>query len=201
MGSALGPSTSITLLGRLVQTPRDEAAWKEFEKRYGPRICAWCLRRNVQAADAENVTQQVLVNMLLYIHTYKPEQGGFRKWLKVVTRHALGDCLQRQARAGQGTGDSEVLGVLKSVPAREDLVKALAEEFDLELLEVAMAWVREQVEPATWEAFCLTEREGVSSAEAAARLQMTVATLYAAKYRVKRMLEAKVRELGGPDQD
>jgi RNA polymerase sigma factor (sigma-70 family) len=201
MGSASGLSMNDTWLGRLMQVPPDPAAWSEFGKRYGPKIRSWCHRWNVQEADVDDVTQQVLLNLLQSIGTYQRPKGGFRKWLKRVTRNALGKYLKHQVRAGKGSGDTIVLHQLHSLEARKDFVKCLEEEFDLELLEVALGRVRQAVHPNTWEAFWLTEREKRTIAEAAAQLQMTVAAVYVARNRVKKMLEAALRELEGPDEE
>jgi RNA polymerase sigma-70 factor (ECF subfamily) len=85
--------------------------------------------------------------------------------------------------------------VLENVEARGDLVRRLEDEFDLELLEMAMAHVRQRVAPRTWEAYHLTAREGCPVPEVAARLQMNVATVYKAKSSVMQLLQAEVRKL------
>jgi DNA-directed RNA polymerase specialized sigma24 family protein len=51
------------------------------------------------------------------------------------------------------------------------------------------------VQPQTWEAFCLTTYEGLSGAEAATRLGLTVTSIYKAKSNVRKLLEAEVRSL------
>jgi hypothetical protein len=38
MGSDPDSRTSVTLLGRLSETPNDAAAWEAFVGRYGPKI-------------------------------------------------------------------------------------------------------------------------------------------------------------------
>jgi hypothetical protein len=70
--------------------------------------------------------------------------------------------------------------------------RRLAEEFDQELLERAMQEVQGLVEPHTWEAFRLTSQEGLSGAEAAARLNMAVTAVFKARSRVQQMLRERV---------
>src|SRR5262245_27156971 len=60
---AVETRTSVTLLARLRQIPADQAAWAEFTERYGRKIYAWCRRWNLQEADAEDVTQIVLLKL------------------------------------------------------------------------------------------------------------------------------------------
>jgi RNA polymerase sigma-70 factor (ECF subfamily) len=132
--------------------------------------------------------------------TYDPA-GSFRGWLKTVTRHTWSELRQAQERHGVGSGDTEVLGRLQTIEAREDLVKCLEEEFDQELLEEATARVRLRVAPHTWEAFRLVALEHRSGAEAAAALDMKVATVFVAKSKVQKMLREEVRRLEGPGSE
>src|SRR5262245_5428098 len=55
--------TSTTLLRRLRLTPADETAWAAFVGRYGGLIYRWCREWGLQPADAEDVTQNVLVEL------------------------------------------------------------------------------------------------------------------------------------------
>jgi RNA polymerase sigma-70 factor (ECF subfamily) len=168
-------------------------------RHYGPRIHAWCLRWNLQEADAQDVTQDVLLKLAKAMRdfNYDPSRS-FRAWLKTLTNHALSDFLESRQRAAQGSGDSQVIDMLHSVEARADLLLRLEEEFDRELLEEAMTRVRLRVEPQTWEAFRLTALEGLSGAEAAERIPMQVAQVFVAKRRVQKMLQDVVAKL---DQD
>jgi RNA polymerase sigma factor (sigma-70 family) len=193
---ARSPDTSPTLLGRLRQDPADPEAWNRFVLRYGPRIYAWCRQWRLQEADAQDVTQDVLVKLLARLRTFTYDAtGSFRAWLKTVTYHAWRDYLHGQRRAGQGSGDSDVLQGLHHLKAGEDLVRHLQEEFDLELLEEAAARVRLRVKPHTWEVYRLLTQERLSVEEVAGRLGMQVAMVFVARSKVKRMLREQVRRL------
>jgi RNA polymerase sigma-70 factor (ECF subfamily) len=131
---------------------------------------------------------------------YDPTRS-FRGLLKTLTRAAWSDLQAARQRPGGGSGDSTVLRLLEAVEAREELVKHLEEAFDLELLEEASARVRLRVAAHTWDAFRLTALEGLSGAEAAARLGMKVANVFVAKSEVQRMLQEEIRKLEGPGED
>ena len=75
--------TSASLLNRLRRDPNDQSAWNEFVNRYGPRIHAWCRHWNLQEADAQDVTQIVLLQLAAKMRTfvYDPSRS-FRAWLK-----------------------------------------------------------------------------------------------------------------------
>ncbi len=198
MDSSLPGGTSATLLGRLRQGAADQAAWAEFVRRYGRLIYQWCRRWKLPEAEAEEVTQTVLVRLVEKLRgfDYDPRKS-FRGYLKALTHYAWCDLLEGRRRPDLAAGGTGVLEALASAEARDDLTGRLQREFDQELLELAQERVRQRVEPHTWDAFRLTALEGQSGAEAAARLGMKVASLFAAKSKVQKMLQQEVRQLQG----
>jgi RNA polymerase sigma-70 factor (ECF subfamily) len=196
-GSSSG--TRITLLGRLLKDPTNQAVWSEFVEHYGGKVYGWCRKWNLQEADAQDVTQDVLVKLADKMKTfhYDPSRS-FRAWLKTITRHAWKDFLDSQKRLTKGSGDSGVAQMLDSLEARDDLLKHLEEEFDREILEEAMLRVRLRVAPQTWEAFRLTTMEGLSGAEAAERIPMRATQVFVAKHRVQKMLQEEIQKLEQP---
>lgn len=201
MSRASVSRTSPTLLGRLRQDPTDQAAWAEFVTRYSGLIYSWCQRWNVQDADTQDVTQEVLLRLANKMRTfiYDPARS-FRGWLKTLTQHALHDLRADRdpARLGGGEGKEDPL---HTVAARDDLLARLNEAFDLELLDEAMARVRLRVEPHTWEAFRLTALDGLSGAAAAKQLGVPVVTVFKAKSNVQKMLQAELEKLERNDQE
>jgi RNA polymerase sigma-70 factor (ECF subfamily) len=188
--------TRVTLLGRLRAAPGDPATWGEFVEWYGRKIYAWCRAWGLQEADAQDVTQDVFLNLSGRMHEFRYDPGGsFRAWLKTVTHHAWQDYLARQRKPGRGGGGEEGVKLLAAVEARDDLERRLAEAFDQELLQEAAARVRLRVEPRTWEAFHLLAVEGQPGAEVAQRLGMKVATAYVARSKVQRMLREELARL------
>jgi RNA polymerase sigma-70 factor (ECF subfamily) len=190
MGGDLAGRTSVSLLGRLHENPGDASAWNDFVRRYSPQINQWCRHWNLQEADAEDVTQNVLLELArkMKTFTYDPSQS-FRGWLKTLTHAAWCDFLDSRRRHAQGSGDTVVLQQLREIAARDDLARRLEEEYDRELLELAIFEVRRRVAPATWEAFRLLAFEGLSGAEVAARLGMSVGNVYVARSNVQKMLK------------
>ena len=76
-----------------------------------------------------------------------------------VARHAWSDFWAGR-KAVVAVGGSQVLEMLQTVEARDDLVRRLDDEFDRELLDEAMTRVRVRVTPRTWEAFDRTALQG-----------------------------------------
>lgn len=188
--------TRVTLLGRLRLDPGDQAAWNEFVDHYGRKVYGWCRRWNLQEADAQDVTQIVLLKLAekLRHFSYDPSRS-FRAWLRTLTQHAWSDFVESRRRPGWGSGDTAVLEQLHTTMARDDLVHQLEEAFDRELLEEASRRVRLRVAGQTWEAFRLTALEGLSGKEASERIGMQVAQVFVAKRRVQKMLREEVKKM------
>jgi RNA polymerase sigma-70 factor (ECF subfamily) len=196
MGETPESDTHVTLLDRLRRNPADERAWGEFVRHYGAKVLAWCQHWGLQEADAQEVSQEVLLKLAEKMRSfaYDPERS-FRAWLKTLAQHAWSDYVEARDRAGRGTGADQVLDVLDRLPAREDLARRLEEQFDHELLEAAFGRVRLRVEPHTWEAFRLTALEGLPGAEAARRTGLPVTHVFVAKHRVERLVQEEVQRL------
>lgn len=196
MADAALPTTCVTLLGRLRHRPPDQAGWDEFVDRYGRHVYRWCRRWHLQDADAEDLTQDILVKLSqkLRAFSYDPSRS-FRGWLKRVAYHAWRDFADGRRRAQPASNDGRIQELLQTLEAREDLVQSLGEAFDLELLEAAKLRVRLRVAPHTWEAFHLLAIAGLPAAEVAARLRLQVAMVYVARSKVQKMLREEVVKL------
>jgi RNA polymerase sigma factor (sigma-70 family) len=202
MGRMHDSGTRVTLLGRLRRDPTNQSIWAEFVEHYGTKIYAWCRKWSLQEADAQDVTQNVLLKLADKMRTFEYDPSrSFRAWLKTLTHHAWSDFVESRRRPGLGSGDSGMVDLLHSVEARDDLLQQLEAEFDRELLEEATARVRLRVAPQTWEAFRLTALEGLSGADAAERIPMQVAQVFVAKRRVQKMLSMEIAKLEGRNEE
>jgi RNA polymerase sigma-70 factor (ECF subfamily) len=202
MASGTSSGTGSVLL-LLLNDPANPQFWAAFVDRYGPKVYGWCRQRGLQEADAQDVTQEVLTQLVqkLRTFTYDPNKGAFRAWLRTLTHHAWCDYLDSRRRAwGDGAG-TDAPERLESVEAREDLLTALADAFDLEVLEEARARVRLKVSPRDWLIFQSLAVEGRPGPAVAAELKMSVTAVLMAKSRVLKQLRQEVRRLEGTRPD
>src|SRR5215470_6895903 len=115
--------TRVSLLGRLRRDPTSQEAWEEFVEHYGRKVYLWCLKWNLQEADAQDVTQNVLLKLAGKMRDFEYDASrSFRAWLKTLTHHAWSDFVEGRQRPGLGSGDSRVGALLYSLEAREDLL-------------------------------------------------------------------------------
>jgi RNA polymerase sigma-70 factor (ECF subfamily) len=188
--------TSLTLLERVQKFPADLEAWDEFVRRYQPMIRAWCLKWGLQSSDADDVAQDVLVNLLTAMRTFRYDPArSFHAWLKTVTQHALSQfSAGRRREPGQIGPD---IPIAELVDARVDLEQRLESLFDRDLFAIAMRRVEKRVKPVTWDAFRLMALDGLTGQDAARRLGIPVAHVFVARNRFQKLLQEEVRIMKG----
>jgi RNA polymerase sigma-70 factor (ECF subfamily) len=181
-----------------VRNARDDAAWREFVSIYEPLVYRVARRQGLQDADAQEITQEVLIAVAGAIDRWQPtrEQGAFRAWLFRITRNLTLNLLVKQQRQVRGTGDTAWLRRLDEIPepsAEESAV--FQEEYRRQLFRQAAQQVKPAVEEKTWQAFWSTCIEGHSIQSIARQLQMSVGSVYAARSRVTARLNAALRQM------
>lgn len=195
MSDSSARTGSVLLL--LLGNPADAECWNAFVDRYAPQIYGWCRHWGLQEADAQDVTQEVLTQLVRKLRTfaYEPRKGTFRGWLKTLTHHAWCDYLEDRRRAGRAEGDPEILARLDTLEAREDLLQALAKTFDLEVLAEAEARVRLRVSPRDWKIFEELAIHGQPGPAVARELGMSASAVLMVRSRVQKKLRQEISRL------
>jgi RNA polymerase sigma-70 factor (ECF subfamily) len=184
--------TRPSLLLRL-RNADDTESWQLFVQTYAPLVYAYCQRQGLQDADAADVCQEVLAEVVRAMRTfeYRPERGRFRDWFGTVARHGLSRFRRRQARGPRGAGgDGALAGLDQAEAAAADTEWTAA--FNTRVLQVAMERVRPEFQPTTWTVFERVWLEDRPPAEAAREAELPVEAVYAAKSRVLRRLREEV---------
>ncbi len=194
------PSTRLSLLAR-VQNREDQQAWHQFAAVYRPAIVRLARRKGLQAADAEDLAQRVMVSVAGAMKRFKAGAGRprFRTWLYRVTENAIWNSLRDAARdrAHRGEFDRDRLA---SIAARstED-ADWLRWELRREVFHWAARQIRAEYQPDTWNAFWLTAVESGDIEQVARQLGKSPGAIHAARSRVIRRLAEKVREFEDRD--
>jgi RNA polymerase sigma-70 factor (ECF subfamily) len=176
-----------------IRDAQDGVSWQTFVDTYAPVVYRYCRLRSLQDADAADVTQDVLTEVARCIRTfvYQPERGRFRDWLGTLTRRRLARHLDKQNRGVVETVGDEGLDEVGATQADAEWT----DEFNAQVLQVALERVRPHFEPATWQAFEAVWLHNRSAAQAAEELQLPIEAVYVAKSRVLKRLEEEVRTL------
>ena len=92
------PETRASLILRLQNTD-DVAAWDEFVRLYRPVLYRVARGRGFQAADADNLVQEVMFAVARSVSQWleRADRGSFRAWLLRITRNEAVDTISRRA--------------------------------------------------------------------------------------------------------
>src|SRR5579872_2740976 len=114
------PDTRESLLLR-VGDPANAEAWREFAAIYRPAVYRMARRRGLQDADAEDLSQRVLVAISQKIAEWRPTspQGAFRAWVSVIARNLAINALTR-TRIDSAKGGTSVVDRLTQQPGRDE---------------------------------------------------------------------------------
>ncbi|MCA9065113.1 MAG: sigma-70 family RNA polymerase sigma factor [Planctomycetaceae bacterium] len=192
------PETRPSLILRLKDTG-DADAWEEFVGIYRPVIVRLAGIRGLQAADADDLAQQILISISQRISEWQldPDRARFRTWLNRVVRNATLNALSRRKPDHAVGGTSTVVLINGRSAAELEDSDILELEWRREALRRAADQIRDEFQEPTWQSFWLTAVEGKSAAEAAAVTGKSLGSVYVARSRVMSRLKEKVRMLSG----
>jgi RNA polymerase sigma factor (sigma-70 family) len=179
-------NTSVSLLSRA----RDETesdSWRRLASIYTPLLQQWMCRYELQASDADDLVQEVLVTVARELPDFEHSgrTGAFRKWLKTILVHRLQNFWRSRKYRPTVKGGSSLLDQLKEL--QDDASSASRiwnSEHDRHVLGRLLQQIRKQFEENTWEAFRRQMLGGESPSDVADSLGMAVHSVYVAKSRV-----------------
>ncbi len=190
------PETRASLILRLPD-PADVAAWDELVCIYGPLVFRLARRQGLQAADADDLVQEVFSAVARSVATWleRTDRGKFRAWLLRIARNVAVNFLTRRRHRAWGTGGAEADFELTLLPNTND---PLSSQFDLEYRREIFRWAAEQVQSAvsetTWQAFWLTHVENRAVRDVATQLGISVGQVYIGRSRVMSRLRTLVQK-------
>lgn len=177
-----------------VRDGHNREAWIDFYGVYAPMVSGFVRRLGLPDADAEDVTQEIMLvaQTALEKGTYQPEKGRFRAWLfGVARRQALiaHRARHRPSRAQAVAEDSAVdpIAQLEDHHAERDRV-IWAQEWRYALLNEALRHVQTAVPEKEYEAFVRYAVERQPVEQVAAELDLAPSSVYVYKSRVLEVL-------------
>ncbi len=191
------PETRDSLLVQ-VQDPANRDAWDLFARIYRPAIVRIAMARGLQHADAQDLSQQVLMAVARAIGTWEKhdESTRFRHWLSRITKNAIINALTRRPK-DQAVGGSSIEELLREVVDRDQATTAfLANQLRRELYLQAAEMIKEEFRPDSWQAFELSVTGELTIEEVAGQLRKSVGAIYTARSRIMFRLREVIAELG-----
>ncbi len=181
------PSTSLTLLDRIRLRGQPDA-WSRFVRLYTPLLHAWAKKQGLRDADADDLTQEVLVKLMDELPKYKREDGqSFRGWLYRVTANQCIDFRRRVATRTLPAADG-----LSAAGAESPLSDFEEVEYRRSLVNRGLELIRAEFNERAWAAFYQLMIQGHSAAEVARELGITENAVYLSRHRVLTRLRREI---------
>jgi RNA polymerase sigma factor (sigma-70 family) len=181
-------TTRATLLSR-VRNPSDQAAWREFDARYGELILRYCGHSGLSHADAEDVRQNVMLRLsrVLRDFHYSPEKGRFRSFLGTMVRNEIARHLGRPHRGLTKVSTDDLAATLAAgAPADAQW----EQEWMHHHLRLAMRSIRRTYEPRSVAVF-----ERLMAGEDPARVAAALGTSPDAIRKIKERIRDRLKVL------
>ncbi len=187
--------TSPSLLERLRRAPRGDD-WPRWLALYTPLLTQWLCRFGLQAADADDVVQDVLAAVVRDLPAFEHNQraGAFRRWLRGILVHRVQEFWRKRSNRARLEGE----------PAREldelqdpgsGLSQLFERQHDQHVLRRLLEMIEPQVTPQTWQAFRRVVLDGQDEEAAAKELGISVNAVFIAKSRVLARLRREAQGL------
>lgn len=151
---------------------------------YGPALFAFGVRRLGDRELAEELVQQVVVNVWRRADHYDPSRGSVRTWVFAIARNVAVDLHRRRRREG----------ATRELEEADDI--AASDELDRLLRAEAVRNALERLSPEHRRVLELAYFRGLDQAETASRLGLPVGTVKSRTYYGLRALRLTLNELG-----
>lgn len=164
--------------------------WQEFGNLYKPMICKWLKSYPLQAADVDDLTQEIMLFVIENINSFEHngQIGAFRNWLRMVTVNVGRNYLRKIKPNFQENlpNISLMLEQLEDPQSNQSYLFNLAH--DKAIVQILLENLSEHFEAKTITIFKLHVLDELSALDTAANMNVSVASVHIAKSRVLRRL-------------
>ena len=190
------PNTRASLLLQL-RSASNEAAWNDFVSIYQSVIYRIARKRRLQHADAQDLTQDILISVAGAIETFDMSEGSvrFRHWLRKVARNAIINKLTRKPKDSPKGGTGFIDDLPQRCTDKEELEQELVLEHRREIFARAAEAVQKEVAPETWMVFQLAVVEKIPIDMVAEQVNKSVGAAYACRGRVMNRLRRTIERM------
>ncbi|MFC7339466.1 RNA polymerase sigma factor [Haloferula chungangensis] len=185
--------TRYSLLQRATDL-KDEGAWDEIVLQYRQFICCVLHQLGIAQDDIEDLTQQILIALTRDLPCYDRKRARFRAWLGAIVRNKANSHFRKHYSTrrclDEVSHDCQVRAEI-SVPEIEQIIET---EWAAYVASKAMNRVRDSFQGQAIEVFELG-LDGHSAARIAEMTELSIASVYTLKKRVKKRLYLEIRKL------
>ena len=194
--------TRASLLTRLKNWD-DQEGWKRFFDTYWKLIYSVGRKAGLSDAEAQDAVQETIIAVAKKMPQFKYDSsvGSFKGWLLQLTRWRIVDLLRKKQYQshGQQLRREETLNTTLAErapePAAPDLESVWDGEWNKHVMEAAVEKAKRQVSPAQFQMFYLHVIKNLPAKDVARRLEVKLAEVYFAKYKVGRLVQKEIKIL------
>jgi len=186
------PSTSFTLIRRMVDDSASGHAWQEFDRRYRRVLLRWCRVWGLSIQDTDDIVQDSLMAVFRFMPEFeRRRKGAFRSWMKLITLRSWQLHFRRAARSPEPgrLGELQRSSLFGPEPiGGADILKLLDRIADEEILELAILSVRQKVTEPVWDIFESVELRNIPVCDIAKARGITPTAVRVNNFRVRKLL-------------
>ncbi len=191
--------TRASLLNRLHDLA-DSDSWRTFFDTYWRLLYNVARKAGLNDVEAQDVVQETVIAVARRMpeFRYDPAKGSFKLWLLLITRRRIQDHLRKIYRA-LPVAEASTDG-LEGIPATAlspdaQIEAAWEEEWRANVLQAALARVRQRVQPKHYQAFDYCVLQDLRAPAVAKMLGLNVAQVYLARHRVSQAVKRAAAEI------
>jgi len=195
-------ATRGSLLARLKNWD-DADSWQDFSRTYERLILGVARKSGLTEAECEDVLQEVLLSVAKKVGEFEsdPARGSFKNWLLNLTRWRITDQFRKRSglppmsAAPERPADQTATVERVADPAGALVEKVWEEEWQMSVMEAALARLRRQVKPKHFQIFELYNLRQWSAPQVARELGITRVQVYLVHHRLTKQLKEEVTRL------
>lgn len=196
--------TRTTLLERLKDW-RDNPSWQEFFDTYWKLIYGFAISSGLNEAEAQDVVQETMLSVARHIPSFKYDRnlGSFKHWLLKMTRWRIRDQIRKRkafvVALNEDNATETKTEYIHKIPDPKgvDLDDLWEAEWEKNLLEMAMAKVKRQLDPEKYQIFDFLINKEWPPQKVADTFDISVNQVYIAKHRITELIKREVERLKG----
>lgn len=188
--------TPVSLLDRLQQKAAP-ADWRRLVELYTPLLCDWLSRYPALRQEKDYLIQEILRCVVAKIAEFRRQRiGSFRRWLQIIATNCINLYWRKQrGKPSAVGGDAGELLLSESADPDNPLERSIDVEYSRYVVRRLIQLIEPEFRPETWQAFQRHVLDGLSPADVAAELDISVNVVLIARSRILKRLREEAQEL------
>lgn len=165
---AVAISSAMSDLLKRIAEERDQGAFAELFRTFGPKVKAMLMRSGADAATAEDIAQETLLSVWRKAHLFVEGKGSVATWMFTIARNLRIDRLRREV-PWQELSERE----LETPETAPDPEQSIGDEQEFARVRASLSTLPDEQR----EVLVLAFQQGLSQTQIAERLELPLGTV------------------------